>query len=95
MPKKRGGVHPIASGRSETLAAVLHLSESLQDRSTTFGHTSFDHAAFDCSGLQEFQQRLSQLGVEYTSARVTELKRVQLFLSEPAGNGVELNFPDE
>lgn len=75
--------------------AVLHLSESLQDRSSPPGQTSFNHAAFNCSGLQEFQQRLSQLGVEYTTARVTELKRVQLFFSDPAGNGVELNFPDE
>ncbi len=75
--------------------AVLHLSESSQDKLMLSGQISFNHAAFNCSGLQEFQQRLSKLGVEYTTARVPELKRVQLFLSDPAGNGVELNFPDE
>ena len=75
--------------------AVLHLSESSQDSSVPPGQTSFNHAAFNCTGLQEYQQRLSQLGVEYTTARISELKRVQLFFSDPAGNGVELNFPDE
>jgi len=75
--------------------AVLHLSESSQDDFMSPCQTSFNHAAFNCSGLQECQERLSKLGVEYTTARIPELKRVQLFFSDPAGNGVELNFPDE
>lgn len=75
--------------------AVLHLSESSQDIVTPSDQSSFNHVAFNCSGLQAFQQRLSELGVEYTTARIPERKRVQLFLSDPAGNGVELNFPDE
>ncbi|MBU2676433.1 MAG: diguanylate cyclase [Woeseia sp.] len=74
---------------------VLHLSESSQDDSMPSVQTSFNHAAFNCSGLQEFQERLSKLGVKYTTARVPELERVQIFFSDPAGNGVELNFPDE
>ncbi|MBU2676699.1 MAG: VOC family protein [Gammaproteobacteria bacterium] len=75
--------------------AVLHLSESSQDNVMPTDQTSFNHAAFNCSGLEEFQQRLSKLGVEYSTARVPELKRVQLFFSDPAGNGVELSFPDD
>ena len=75
--------------------AVLHLSESSQVNLMSSDQTSFNHAAFNCSGLQEFQQRLSKLGVQYTTARVPDLKRVQLFFSDPAGNGVELNFPEE
>ena len=75
--------------------AVLHLSESSQDNLKSSDQTSFNHAAFNCSGLQEFEQRLSKLGVQYTTARVPDRKRVQLFFSDPAGNGVELNFPEE
>jgi catechol-2,3-dioxygenase len=75
--------------------AALHLTESAQEVLTPSGEPSFNHAAFNCSGLQKFQQRLSQQGIEYTAARVTELRRIQLFISDPAGNGVELNFPDE
>jgi hypothetical protein len=73
----------------------LHLSESSQDNFTPSDQTSFNHAAFNCSGLQEFQQRLSKLGMQYTAARVPGLKRVQMFSSDPAGNGVELNFAEE
>ena len=74
---------------------VLHLTESSHEKLMSADQNSFNHAAFNCSGLEEFQQRLSELGVEYTTARIPERKRVQLFLSDPAGNGVELNFPDE
>jgi len=75
--------------------AVLHLNESPQDISSPSGENSFNHAAFKCSGLKEFERRLARQGVEYKTSRNTELKRVQLFFSDPAGNGVELNFPDE
>ena len=75
--------------------AVLHLSESSQNNLMSSDQASFNHAAFNCSGLQEFQQRLSKLGVQYTTARGPDLKRVQLFFSDPAGNGVELNFAEE
>ena len=75
--------------------AVLHLSESPQDIPTPSRQTAFNHAAFNCSGLQEFQQRLSEQGIDYTTARNPDLKRVQVFISDPAGNGVELSFPEE
>ena len=75
--------------------AVLHLSESSQGDLMLSDQTSFNHAAFNCIGLEEFQQRLAKLGVPYTTARIPDLKRVQLFISDPAGNGVELNFPEE
>lgn len=75
--------------------AVLHLTESSQNKLMSSDQSSFNHVAFNCSGLLEFQRRLSELGVEYTTARIPERKRVQLFLSDPAGNGVELNFAEE
>ena len=75
--------------------AVLHLSESSPDDATPKpGPTTFNHTAFSCSDPQKFEQKLTQLGVDYRTARVPELDAVQLFLRDPAGNGVELNFPD-
>ena len=74
--------------------AVLHLSESAQGSSAPSGQTTFNHAAFNCTGLQEFKERLAEAGIEYRTARVPELDRIQLFFSDPAGNGVELSFPD-
>ena len=59
------------------------------------GNPSFDHAAFSCSDLQEFEKKLAQCGIDYTTARIPEVDRVQIFFSDPAGNGVELSFSDE
>jgi catechol-2,3-dioxygenase len=76
--------------------AVLHLSESAQNGVPQLsGEPSFNHAAFSCSGLQDFEKKLAQYGIDYTTARVPEVERVQIFFSDPAGNGVELNFPGE
>lgn len=74
-------------------AAVLHLVE-LASRGVVQGPRAgtFDHVAFDCSGLPEFEARLRQLGVEYRRAAVPGTTQHQLFLKDPSGNGVELNF---
>lgn len=73
--------------------AVLHLSESAprEDRSAEV-NTTFDHAAFSCSGLAGYERKLTQCGIKYRVARVPETGQVQLFFNDPAGNGVELNF---
>lgn len=73
---------------------VLHLSEARNSRETP-SDASFDHAAFTCSDLKGMQQRLSQYGVDYRSARVPGTETAQLFFTDPAGNGVELNFENE
>ncbi len=75
--------------------AVLHLSESSQENAAPSGQTTFNHAAFNCTDLHAFRQRLSESGIEFRTARVPELDCIQLFFSDPAGNGVELSFPDE
>jgi catechol-2,3-dioxygenase len=74
-------------------AAVLHLSESApgEVRSTEVANT-FDHAAFSCCGRLGFERLLAQRGIKYELAHVPNTEQVQLFLTDPAGNGVELNF---
>jgi len=71
--------------------AVLHLSEARDERSRS-GTTTFDHAAFDCRGRAGFERKLSERGIAYQTARVPQTGQEQLFFSDPAGNGVELNF---
>jgi catechol-2,3-dioxygenase len=76
--------------------AVLHLSETAPGEvRSTEAATTFDHAAFNCSGRREFENKLTRLGVPYDVARVPLTGQVQLFCSDPAGNGVELNFAGE
>jgi catechol-2,3-dioxygenase len=75
---------------------VLHLSEAGTDEDRTAGSVNtFDHAAFTCTGRREMEAHLTLCGVVFRRAEVPMTRQVQLFLQDPAGNGVELNFADE
>jgi glyoxylase I family protein len=52
----------------------------------------FDHVAFSCRGLSGVIERLTRFKVPFEVDEVASLKQVQLFLRDPAGVGVELNF---
>ena len=73
--------------------AVLHLSEAGPDEvNAPHVNGTFNHAAFDCQGRSLTEVHLARLGVPYTTAVVPLTGLVQLFLKDPAGNGVELSF---
>lgn len=73
--------------------AVLHLSEAGPDElRPTRPSGTFDHAAFRCSGRAAYESALALRGIRYRVAHVPATQQVQLFLTDPAGNGVELNF---
>ena len=72
---------------------VLHLSEAGAGEARSLdGVGTFDHAAFECDGREAFEERLGASGIPYRTAHVPLTGQVQLFLKDPAGNGVELNF---
>src|SRR5512142_650409 len=72
---------------------VLHLSEAAPGESHPVpGAGTFDHVAFACQGLAETRTRLEALGLAMRMARVPRTGQTQIFLHDPAGNGVELNF---
>jgi catechol-2,3-dioxygenase len=76
--------------------AVLHLSEaSPGELRTSHVRGTFDHVAFACTDLPGFEARLSTLGIVYRRGQVPRTGQIQLFFSDPAGNGVELNFAPE
>jgi len=76
--------------------AVVHLSECEGDEIRPSGAaTTFGHTAFACVDRRAVEARLSELGIDYRVARVPESGQVQLFLEDPAGNGVELSFDNE
>ena len=52
-----------------------------------------DHIAFACSGLAEMKRLLSGRGVEFEERVVPRDGQVQLFLRDPDGVMVELNYP--
>ncbi|HEX7648611.1 MAG TPA: VOC family protein [Noviherbaspirillum sp.] len=72
---------------------ILHLSEAGPDeRRVTGVATAFDHVAFTCVDRSATEDRLKRMGVAYETAQVPGTPQVQLFINDPAGNGVELNF---
>ena len=72
---------------------VLHLSAADPGEELALERpTTFNHAAFDCSGRSDYERRLTELGIGYRVARVPLTNQVQLFFSDPAGNGIELSF---
>ena len=72
---------------------ILHLSEaSPGEEHPGPGAGTFDHVAFTCSGISSMRERLDALHIPYRVADVPLTKQRQVFLQDPAGNGVELNF---
>jgi glyoxylase I family protein len=71
--------------------AVVHLTESSIDRGTQ-KEGPFAHYAFVCTGLDDAIERLKSAGIEYTVDEVPLTDQVQLFLHDPAGIALELNF---
>lgn len=54
--------------------------------------TALDHVAFTCEDSDGMEARLRGRGIEYTKALVPGIASVQLFLKDPAGTKLELNF---
>ena len=72
---------------------ILHLSEAAADESRPSpGSGTFDHVAFTCEDFAAMRERLDKQGVSYRVADVPLTRTRQIFLRDPAGNGVELNF---
>jgi len=73
-------LHLTAAAASESLPAVAER------------HSAADHIAFRCSDLEGTLERLRQHGVVHSIDSVPLVNQVQIFLRDPSGVGVELNF---
>jgi catechol 2,3-dioxygenase-like lactoylglutathione lyase family enzyme len=84
---------------------VVHIGQSAKDatenQKTYLGRTSqntgsgtgaFDHIAFHASGLTDMMAHLRRHGVEFKERRASNQSLYQLFLFDPNGIKVELNF---
>lgn len=54
-----------------------------------------DHIAFTCTGLADMQARLAARGIAHETRIVPRDRQTQLFLLDPNGISVELNYPPE
>jgi catechol 2,3-dioxygenase-like lactoylglutathione lyase family enzyme len=100
------GVWLYNGDESDWSNAVLHLiaidkndpdglKKYLGDRSSSSLHGSgaIDHIAFFAKGLEEKIQLLKALKVPYRERTVPVLKLHQIFLDDPNGVVIELNYP--
>lgn len=71
------------------------LIEAMGDRDieSLHGSGAVDHIAFFAVNLLEVRETLTRLGVPYRERTVPTLKVHQMFLEDPSGLVVELNFP--
>ena len=69
---------------------IVHLSEAAH--SETSGKSLLDHVALTCEGFDEFVRRLEANGIEHHIDRVPKRGHAQIFLRDPAGVAIELNF---
>lgn len=72
-------------------AAVIHLSSG-GGGLISQGNGYFSHLAFACTELEATRSRLDAAGASYRVQLLDEGAQVQMFVVDPAGITVELNF---
>lgn len=70
---------------------VVHLVEVAEPANAP-GTLSLEHFAFSASGLSEFLARLQKSGVEYRLTRLPGSGQHQVFLHDPDGNRLHVDF---
>ncbi|QRX81434.1 diguanylate cyclase [Glaciimonas sp. PAMC28666] len=83
----------VSEGLSEVLSEVA-TDDLLADAKNT-RPTTFDHAAFTCVNQAEMIARLATRQIPHKIVVVPLTRQTQIFLKDPAGNGIELNFEEE
>ncbi len=75
-------------------AALIHLEESRDDlQAARHGH--LEHVAFESTNVKSLIDRLNYMNVSYRSSYIEDLHLTQLFVFDPVGNKIEINFPGE
>ena len=71
---------------------VVHLVADDESASRNTGESTFHHTAYECEDRPAFEKRLREHRVPFHVAQVPGRSMTQIFLQDPAGNGVELTF---
>jgi catechol 2,3-dioxygenase-like lactoylglutathione lyase family enzyme len=83
-------VHLVGIDPDDPQGLVEHLGEV--DIDSLDGTGSVDHIAFNASDAPELLDRLKRLGVPLRERRVPSLKLFQIFVDDPNGVTIEVNY---
>lgn len=77
-------------------APLIHLYEAVPGRNLPHAERgAIDHFAFTCENRSTMEERLKRLSIEFESKSIPATGHGQIFLTDPAGNRVELQFADD
>ena len=89
-PFKNGGYWLYANQKD-----VLHLSFSKNGIVNELNvNSTFDHMAFTCQDENMYIDLLTKKNIKFSIREVPEIGTRQIFFKDPAGNGIELIFPN-
>jgi catechol 2,3-dioxygenase-like lactoylglutathione lyase family enzyme len=71
---------------------VLHLITPKEGDGRSTQKSSFDHIAFKTANYETVLNKLKALNIPFEEKPVPGIAAYQIFLRDPAGNRVELNF---
>ena len=86
-------LHLIAIDKNDPEGLKQYLGD--RDASSLSGSGAIDHIAFFATGLEEKIALLKGLKIPYRERTVPVLKLHQIFLDDPNGIVIELNYPAE
>ncbi|MCL4800924.1 MAG: VOC family protein [Burkholderiales bacterium] len=66
-----------------------------QESTATSGSGVIDHVAFRCENLRQMLDHLARSGIDFKQRMVSDQGLYQLFLIDPNGVKIELNFANE
>ena len=69
---------------------IIHLMEIATRNGEKSGH--FDHIALRCTDLEQVVNALEKHNIPFQRSEVSEVKQIQLLVTDPSGTSVELNF---
>jgi catechol 2,3-dioxygenase-like lactoylglutathione lyase family enzyme len=85
---------PAPAGASEGSAVVHLIGTAGADPAATADTGALDHIAFRATGMGDTCARLERLGIAFRQREVPLLQLQQVFIDDPDGVTIELNFPE-
>lgn len=90
-PASSGVVHVIGIDPNDPQGLKDYLGD--RDIASLNGTGTVDHMAFTATGLTDMRERLTRYSIAFRERTVPSLGLHQVFLEDPSGVTIELNYP--